>query len=301
MASEHPPSSNGSGRPSWLKRLAQALGAEPRDRETLVEILEAAHQRGLYDAEAFGMIQGVLDVADAQARDIMIPRPHMVVVERDARPQELLPIIIDSGHSRFPVIGEDRDEVIGILLAKDLLRYFAESADESFNIREYLRAPVFIPESKRLNVLLKEFRDSQNHMAIVVDEYGGVSGLVTMEDVIEQIVGDIDDEHDVDEDDISPEGEDRWLVRAPTRIEDFNEYFGSRFGDEHYDTIGGLVIHAIGRVPRRGESVVFGGYRFRVVRATRRRIDVLQVQRAEEGAVDSTPAVHEAGTDDAGA
>ncbi|MEO0975017.1 MAG: transporter associated domain-containing protein [Pseudomonadota bacterium] len=280
MAAEQPPSSNGSGRPGWLKRLSQALGAEPRDRDTLIEILEAAHQRGLYDVDALGMIQGVLDVADTQARDIMIPRPHMVVVERDARAQELLPIIIDSGHSRFPVIGEDRDEVIGILLAKDLLRFFAEAEDVAFNIREYLRAPVFIPESKRLNVLLKEFRDSQNHMAIVVDEYGGVSGLVTIEDVIEQIVGDIDDEHDVEEEDISSEGDDRWSVRALTRIEDFNEHFKTGFDDEHYDTIGGLVIHAIGRLPRRGDSVVVSGWRFRVTRATRRRIDTLQVQQA---------------------
>ncbi len=282
-----PPSSNGSGRPGWLKRLAQVLGAEPRDRQTLVEILEAAQQRGLYDADALGMLQGVLEVSEMQARDIMIPRPHMVVVERDARPEELLPIIVDSGHSRFPVIGEDRDEVIGILLAKDLLRYFSEAqqgGDASFNIKDLLRPPVFIPESKRVNVLLKEFRDSQNHMAIVVDEYGGVSGVVTIEDVIEQIVGDIDDEHDIDDDeDISADGEGRFLVRALTRIEEFNEYFGTRFDDTDYDTIGGLVIHHLGRLPRRGESIAVGGFRFRVVRATRRRIDMLQVTEAGRG------------------
>ncbi|MEO0424937.1 MAG: transporter associated domain-containing protein [Pseudomonadota bacterium] len=280
MSDDQPPSSNGSGRRSWLKRLTQALGSEPRDRETLVEILEDAQQRGLYDADAFGMIQGVLEVSEMQVRDIMIPRPHMVVAERDAKPQELLPIIIESGHSRFPVIGEHRDEVVGILLAKDLLRYFAEGSDTAFNIREYLRKAVFIPESKRLNVLLKEFRDSQNHMAIVVDEYGGVSGLVTIEDVIEQIVGDIDDEHDVEDEDISPDGDDRFAVRAVTRIDDFNEYFRTDFEDEDYDTIGGMVIHRFGRLPRRGESVIVGGFSFRVMRATRRRIDLLQVTRS---------------------
>ncbi|MEM9385117.1 MAG: transporter associated domain-containing protein [Pseudomonadota bacterium] len=281
MSDDQPPSSNGSGPRSWLKRLTQALGSEPRDRETLVEILEDAQQRGLYDADAFGMIQGVLEVSEMQVRDIMIPRPHMVVAERDAKPQELLPIIIDSGHSRFPVIGEHRDEVVGILLAKDLLRYFAEGSDAAFNIRDYLRKAVFIPESKRLNVLLKEFRDSQNHMAIVVDEYGGVSGLVTIEDVIEQIVGDIDDEHDVEDEDIAADGDDRFAVRAVTRIDDFNDYFRTDFAAEDYDTIGGMVIHRFGRLPRRGESVVVGGFSFRVMRATRRRIDLLQVIRAE--------------------
>ncbi|MEO0974120.1 MAG: transporter associated domain-containing protein [Pseudomonadota bacterium] len=277
MTDEQPPSSNGPGRRGWLKRLSQALGTEPRDRETLVEILEDAQQRGLYDADAFGMIQGVLEVSEMQVRDIMIPRPHMVVTELDANPAALLPIIIDSGHSRFPVIGEHPDEVIGILLAKDLLRYYARGQDAAFDIREYLRKPVFIPESKRLNVLLKEFRDKRNHMAIVMNEYGGVSGLVTIEDVIEQIVGDIDDEHDVEEVDIAPEADGHFQVRAYTRIDEFNEYFGSDFADEDYDTIGGLVIHTFGRLPRRGESIHVAGFSFRVVRATRRRIDMLQV------------------------
>jgi magnesium and cobalt transporter len=289
MADDPSPTANGSGRPVWLRRLAQVLGAEPRDRQTLIEILETAQQRGLYDTDALAMLQGVLEVSEMQVRDIMVPRPHMVVVERNARAEELLPIIIDSGHSRFPVIGEDRDEVTGILLAKDLLRYFAERRDATFDIKDYLRSAVFVPESKRLNVLLAEFRVSQNHMAIVVDEYGGVSGLCTIEDVIEQIVGEIDDEHDIDEDeDISPDGEGRYLVRALTRIEDFNEYFGTRFDDSDYDTIGGLIMHRLGRLPRRGESVEVAGWRFRVLRATRRRIDMLQV--SDAGSPTSRPA-----------
>jgi magnesium and cobalt transporter len=281
MSDDPSPSANGPGRPGWLRRLAKVLGTEPQDRETLIELLEGAQERGLYDTNALGMLHGVLEVSEMQVRDIMVPRPHMVVVERDARPEELLPIIIESGHSRFPVIGEDRDEIIGILLAKDLLRYFSEGRDATFNIKDYLRLPVFIPESKRLNVLLSEFRDSQNHMAIVVDEYGGVSGLCTIEDVIEQIVGDIDDEHDIDEDeDISADGEGRYLVRALTRIDEFNEYFKTSFEAADYDTVGGMIMHRLGRLPRRGESVLAGGLRFRVLRATRRRIDMLQVSKA---------------------
>jgi magnesium and cobalt transporter len=274
------PSPDGAARPGWLRRLAQVLGSEPRDRETLVEILEAAQQRGLYGVDALGMLQGVLEVSEMQVRDIMVPRPHMAVANRDATPEELLPMIIDSGHSRFPVVGDDRDEVLGILLAKDLLRYFAEGDDASFDIKDYLRPAVFIPESKRLNVLLSEFRKSQNHMAVVVDEYGGVSGLCTIEDVIEQIVGDIDDEHDIDDDeDIFDEGGGAYLVRALTRIDEFNEYFGTGFDDSDYDTVGGLVIHRLGRLPRRGEDVVVDGWHFRVLRATRRRIDMLQLNR----------------------
>ena len=264
----------------WLKRLTHAIGTEPRDREELLELFEQARQRGLFDADAEEMLSGVLDVAEMQVRDIMVPRPHMVVVERDASPEALLPVIIDSGHSRFPVIGDDRDEIVGILLAKDLLRYFARH-DEYFSIRDYMRPPVFVPESKRLNVMLRDFRASHNHMAIVVDEYGGVSGLVTIEDVIEQIVGEIDDEHDVEEDSyVLAESDSRFIVKALMPIEEFNEYFGTNFSDESYDTIGGLVMHELGRLPRRGEVLDYGGFRFKVQRASRRRIDVLQVTRA---------------------
>jgi len=263
-------------RSGWLRRLVG--GGEPRDRAELAEELREAGRRGLIDADALSMIEGVLTVADLQVRDIMVPRSQMVVLDRDAPPETLLPVIVESGHSRFPVIGEDRDQVVGILLAKDLLRYFGEAAGGGFEMREMLRPAVFVPESKRLNVLLKEFRISRNHMAIVVDEYGGVSGLVTIEDVIEEIVGDIEDEYDIEEDQtIRREGERQYAVHALARIEDFNEYFGTHFSDEEFDTIGGLVMHQFGRLPKRGESVVIDGFEFRILRADRRRIDMLRV------------------------
>jgi magnesium and cobalt transporter len=211
-----------------------------------------------------------------QVRDIMVPRSQMVFVERDEPADQLVALVVESGHSRFPVIGEDRDQILGILLAKDLLRLQA-ARDEPFEIREYMRPAVFVPESKRLNVLLKEFRRSHNHIAMVVDEYGGVCGLVTIEDVIEQIVGEIDDEHDVDEDHtIRKEGPREFTVRALTPIADFNHYFGTEFSDEEYDTIGGLLMHAFGRLPRRGEVIRVDQWEFRVLRADRRRIDLLR-------------------------
>jgi len=210
-------------------------------------------------------------------RDIMVPRSQMVFVERDEAPESLVALVVESGHSRFPVIGEDRDQILGILLAKDLLRLHA-AGNESFEIREYMRPAVFVPESKRLNVLLKDFRRSHNHIAMVVDEYGGVCGLVTIEDVIEQIVGEIDDEHDVEDDQtIRKEGEREYTVRALTPIADFNRYFGTAFSDEEYDTISGLLMQEFGRLPRRGETIQIGQLEFRVVRADRRRIDLLRV------------------------
>ena len=263
------------GRKRWLQRL---IKEEPGDRAELIELLRAAARRGVLGADALAMIEGVLGVADLQVRDIMVPRSQMVVLERDSAPGQLLPVIIESGHSRFPVIGDDRDQVVGILLAKDLLRYFAEGATGSFDIREVLRTAAFVPESKRLNVLLKEFRVSRNHMAIVVDEYGGVSGLVTIEDVVEEIVGEIADEYDIDEDQtIRREGDRQFAVLALTRIQEFNDYFSTRFSEEEYDTIGGLVMHQFGRLPKRGESVTMDGYEFKVLRADRRRIDQLRV------------------------
>jgi magnesium and cobalt transporter len=220
----------------------------------------------------------VLRVDDLHVRDIMVPRSQMVVLERDSGPEKLLPQVIESGHSRFPVIGDDRDQIVGILLAKDLLRHFAEDAKAGFDIRDVLRPAAFVPESKRLNVLLKEFRVSRNHMAIVVDEYGGVSGLVTIEDVIEEIVGEIADEYDTDEDQtIRREAEGQYAVLALTRVQEFNAYFGTRFSDEEYDTIGGLVMHQFGRLPRRGDAVTMDGIEFKVLRADRRRIEMLRV------------------------
>jgi magnesium and cobalt transporter len=261
---------------NWFRRLVG--GGEPRDRAALVEELHEAGRRGLIEADALSMIEGVLEVADLQVRDIMVPRSQMVVLDRDDPPEKLLPVIVESGHSRFPVIGEDRDQVVGILLAKDLLRYFGEGGSADFDMREVLRPAVFVPESKRLNVLLKEFRVSRNHMAVVVDEYGGVSGLVTIEDVIEEIVGDIADEYDIEEDQtIRREAERQFTVHALARIEDFNEFFGTQFSDEEFDTIGGLVMHQFGRLPKRGETVTIDGFEFKVLRADRRRIDLLRV------------------------
>jgi len=270
------------GRPAerrgWLTRLRQQMSGEPQDREALLEALREAADRGLLDADALEMLEGVLEVGDLHVRDIMVARSQMTVVERDDPPEKLLPVVVESGHSRFPVIGEDRDQVIGILLAKDLLRYYAEKEPGDFDIREVVRPAVFVPESKRLNVLLKEFRKNRHHMAIVVDEYGGVAGLVTIEDVIEQIVGDIADEFDVEEDQpIRRLGEREFTVRALTRIDEFNDYFGARFSDQEFDTIGGLVANAFGRLPRRGESVRIGELDFRVLRADRRRIELLRV------------------------
>jgi magnesium and cobalt transporter len=261
----------------WLKRITQSMSGEPRDLAELVEHLREASERGLFDGDALVMLEGVLAVADMQVRDIMVPRSQMVFVERDESPEKLIELVVESGHSRFPVIGEDRDQILGILLAKDLLRLRA-AAEEDFEIREYMRPVVFVPESKRLNVLLKEFRRNHNHIAIVVDEYGGVCGLVTIEDVIEQIVGEIDDEHDVeDEQTIRKDRPREFTVRALTPIADFNRYFSTDFPDEDYDTIGGLLMQQFGRLPRRGETIKIADLEFRIVRADRRRIDLLRV------------------------
>jgi magnesium and cobalt transporter len=262
----------------WLRRITESLSGDPRDVDELLEVLSDAKQRGLIDDEAFQMLEGVLEVAELQVRDIMVPRSQMVAINRDDPPSDILPLVIDSGHSRFPVLGEDREKVVGVLLAKDLLRYFAEGGQENFDIKECLRAANFIPESKRLNVLLKEFRVTHNHIAMVVDEYGGVAGLVTIEDVLEQIVGDIGDEYDVDDDlDIRKEGERQFTVKSQTRIDDFNTYFGTEFSDEEFDTIGGLLMNHLGRLPRRGESFTFGSLEFKVLRGDRRRLELLRV------------------------
>jgi len=263
---------------SWLRRLANSITGEPRDLDELAAILVEARERGLIDADVLQMLESVLEVSEIQVRDIMVPRSQMVVINRDEPVEKILPVVIESGHSRFPVVGEDRDEVQGILLAKDLLRFFVEDQPDDFDIKECLRPAVFIPESKRLNVLLKEFRVTHNHMAIVVDEYGGVSGLLTIEDVLEQIVGDIGDEYDVDESEgIRKEADRSWTVPALTRIEDFNQAFGTRFSDEECDTIGGLILQELGRMPRRGEAVQIGGLELKVTRADRRRIETLRV------------------------
>jgi magnesium and cobalt transporter len=267
---------------SWLERLGQALQGELKDREQLLEVLQQAQQNNVIDNDALSMIDGVIEVAEMQVRDIMIPRSQMVVVERDADLKVILETVVDSAHSRFPAVGENRDEVIGILLAKDLLPYFLEGEEPRFNLRDILRPAVFIPESKRLNVLLKEFRASRNHIAIVVDEYGGVAGLVTIEDVLEQIVGDIEDEHDIEEDAyIFQHRDNDYTVKAITPIEDFNESFHTDFSDEEFDTIGGLVMNGFGHMPKRGETLDLGDFHFKVLRASNRQIYLLQVNRHE--------------------
>jgi len=268
---------NATGR--WLKKIAQGFVGEPQDRNELLTVLREAGQRGLVDPDALSMLEGVLEVGDLQVRDIMIPRAQMVFVRRDDPFAKLLPVVVESGHSRFPVMDEDRDDIVGILLAKDLLRLYAQEVRERFDIREFMRPVVFVPESKRLNVLLKEFRGNRNHMALVVDEYGGVSGLVTIEDVIEQIVGEIDDEFDVEDDhNIRKEAERQFTVRGVTRIEEFNEYFGAHLSEEEgFDTVAGLLMKEFGRLPRRGDAATIDGFEFRVTRADRRRIDALRV------------------------
>jgi magnesium and cobalt transporter len=266
-------------KPTWLERLSALLMREPEDREELIELLHAAFERNLLDADALGMIEGVLQVGELSVRDIMIPRSQMDVIRVNDSVTTFLPFVLDTAHSRFPVIGRDKDDVLGILLAKDLLRYFADP--EAFDLRDSLRPAVFVPESKRLNVLLKEFRSTRNHMAIVVDEYSGIAGLVTIEDVIEQIVGDIEDEYDFDETEsnIIPERQGRYRVKALTEITDFNEALGCELSDDEYDTIGGLVVSRFGHLPKRGESIQHAGLRFQVIRADSRRIHSLLVER----------------------
>ena len=262
---------------SWFEKITQALTGEPRDRKELVELLRDSEQRNLLEADSLAMIEGVMQVSEMHVRDIMIPRSQMEVINQDQRPEEFLPAVIKSGHSRFPVIGENRDEIEGILLAKDLLGYFADGGAK-FDIRDLMRAPIFIPESKRLNVLLREFRSNRNHMAIVVDEYGGVSGLVTIEDVLEQIVGEIEDEYDIDEDTfIMKYSSNHYSVKALTPIEEFNEYFEAELNEDEFDTIGGLVMNRFGHLPTRGEAVDIDGFHFTVLRADKRRIHLLKL------------------------
>jgi magnesium and cobalt transporter len=270
--------SDSSHKPSLLERISHWLMREPEDREQLIELLHGAYENNLMDADALAMIEGVLQVSEMRVGEIMIPRAQMDVVDINDAPEVFIPYVIETAHSRFPVIDKDRDDVIGILLAKDLLRHYAESDSD---IRGMLRPAVFIPESKRLNVLLKEFRSNRNHIAIVVDEYGGVAGLVTIEDVLEQIVGDIEDEYDFDEteDNIIREKDGVFRVKAGTEIADFNQTLAAHFSDEEFDTVGGLVVSRFGHLPKRGESVKFDGFNFSVLRADSRRLHAVRVTR----------------------
>ncbi len=282
MASEseklsNKPSNNTNNKPTLLERLSNFLLREPEDREQLVELLHGAYENHLMDSDSLAMIEGVLQVSEMQVRDIMIPRSQMDVIDITDPPETFIPHVIETAHSRFPVIEDDKNDVIGILLAKDLLRYYA---GEEFEVRDMLRPAVFIPEAKRLNVLLKEFRSNRNHIAIVVDEYGGVAGMVTIEDVLEQIVGDIEDEYDYDEDEdnIIQDAQGHYRVKALTEIADFNEAVGTQFSDEEYSTIGGLVVNKFGHLPKRDDHIIIDNLSVKIVRADSRRLHSILVE-----------------------
>lgn len=271
-------SSSGSGKFTWIEKIGRAFSNQPRDRDELVTLLKEACEQGMIDADALAMMEGAIKVSETQVRDAMIPRSQMIVVHNDSELDEFLPQILESGHSRFPVIGEDKDEVVGILMAKDLLPHLA-SGGEQFDLAETIRTAVVIPESKRLNLLLRDFRSSRNHMAIVVDEYGGVSGLITIEDVLEEIVGEIDDEYDEQEEAlILPLDENRYQVQALTPIDELNDMFDSDLSDDDYGTVGGLLLAEFGRVPEHGDIVVLDDrFEFRVIQADNRRIITLEM------------------------
>ena len=267
---------------SWLERLGHFLSGEPQDRNDLLELLKAAQKRKLIEAEALGMIEGVLQVSELRVRDIMIPRSQMMVVPQDAELEAIFPLVAESAHSRYPVIGEDRAEVVGILLVKDLLIHSLKN--RGLHVREIMRKAHFVPENKRLNVLLKEFRSTRSHMAIVVDEYGAAAGLVTIEDVLEQIVGEIEDEHDLgDEEFIFRRSDREYVLKALTPIDNFNDYFYADLSDEECDTVGGLIVHQLGHIPKRGEKVEIGRFRFVVLRADNRRIQMLKLLLLPDG------------------
>ncbi len=276
--------SEGDSPKSWLSRLTQVLSGEPQNREDLAEMIHSAGDRGLLDPDALRIIEATLQVSERQVREIMIPRSQMVAVRADMTPRDFLPLLIESAHSRFPVLDADNaDEVIGILFAKDLLKLMLEDRSDRFTLKDFLRPAFFVPESTHLDRLIKEFRAKKNHMAIVVNEYGGIAGLVTLEDALEQIVGEIDDEHDFEDDEdafireIAP-GE--FVVKAITPIADFNEGFGTDFSNDDFDTIGGIVMNAFERLPERDEKIVIDHWEFTVLSADRRVIRQLNVRKA---------------------
>ncbi len=273
-------SNNGRGNKSWLDKISRAFSNEPESLEDVLDTLRQAEKNHIIDSDSMSLIEGAMQVIDMQVREVMIPRSQVVTVKTSQEPEEYLPAIIESAHSRFPVIGDSMDEVVGVLLAKDLLPMVLKGTLKKDKVLEVLRPATFVPESKRLNQLLKEFRSTRNHMAIVVDEYGGVAGLVTIEDILEQIVGEIEDEHDFEEEAmIKEQGAGEYVVKALTPIEDFNDYFKLELSDENFDTIGGLVLSHFGRLPRRGEAVEFEGFRYTVLNADNRTVRLLQVKR----------------------
>ncbi|WP_333607743.1 HlyC/CorC family transporter [Arsukibacterium sp.] len=278
MSDDNPHSSRGSAHRSWLERIASIFSAEPQDLSDLDDIISAAADRELIDHDTRAMLQGVLSVSTMRARDIMVPRSQMATIDIEQPVSEFLPILLENNHSRYPVVNEDKDHIEGILLVKDLLQYALDPANPDWHLRDLLRPAVIIPESKRVDALLKEFRQKRYHMAIVVDEYGGVSGLVTIEDILEQIVGEIEDEHDDEEDDDIKKMASRvFQVSALTPLDEFNDSFGTQFDEEDADTIGGIVLHAFGHMPTRGETIVLQNLTFKVSKANSRRLMQLQV------------------------
>lgn len=279
LMSEDQPSP-GSETSGWMEKLFQSFSSEPRNRKDLLELLRDAQQRQLIDNDALGMIEGAMAVSETQVRDVMIPRSQMVTLSQDKPLDEILPDIVRSGHSRFPVIGDDPDQIVGVLLAKDLLRFFGKNTDD-FTLSDLTRKTTFIPESKRLNVLLREFRTNRQHMAIVVDEYGGVAGLITIEDVLEEIVGEIDDETDREEESyLFPQSDGRFTVKALMPLDEFDEHFKTSLENDNFDTIGGFVVSAFGYLPTPGESIQIGKLKFEILRADQRRIDLLRINPA---------------------
>ena len=271
------------GQKTWLDKISQVFAQEPKTREELLDVIRAAHHNKLLDNEALAIVEGAIQVADLQVRDIMVPRSQVISISAEQSPREFLPSVISAAHSRYPVVGESLDDVIGVLLAKDLLPLILQDDQHSFNIKDLLRPATFVPESKRLNVLLREFRANHSHMAIVIDEYGGVAGLVTIEDVLEQIVGDIEDEHDIEEDSyIRPLPSGDFLVKALTPIDSFNEFFDRGFPDDEFDTVAGLVMNAFGHLPKRNEIIEIDGFRFRVLNADSRRVHMLRVSQLSD-------------------
>jgi magnesium and cobalt transporter len=293
MSDDNPHSANGSSQKSWAARLLQVFTGEPKSREELVDLIQDAEERDLIDNDTKEMIEGVLDVAELKVRDIMIPRSQMVTIDINQGVEDFLPIVIESQHSRYPVVTDNKDHVEGILLAKDLLSYGFNFTDDEFSLSNVMRPAVIVPESKRVDVLLKDFRSNRYHMAIVVDEYGGVSGLVTIEDILEEIVGEIEDETDHNEDEkanIKRLSASRYSIKALTTIEDFNDYFGSDFSDDENDTVGGLVAHGFGHLPQAGEEITLEGFVFRITSADKRRIQQLQVSIPETNQQDEDAA-----------
>lgn len=277
---ESPQDNNDSDERSWLEKLSNVFSSDdPITRNDIMETLALAAQQDVVDTDSIRIFKGAIDVAEMQVREIMIPRSQMVVLQANSNIEELLPIVIDSAHSRFPVIGESSDDLVGILLAKDLLPYVLKDAEHNFDIKRLLRPAKVVPETKRLNVLLQEFRENRNHMVVVIDEFGEIAGLATIEDVLEEIVGEIEDEHDVEEEEcIRHIGPDDFIVKGLTTIDDFNEVVGTSFSDEEFHTIAGIVAHHFGRLPKRNEQVTIGSIEFTVLRADNRKIQLLRTK-----------------------